>query len=94
MKVTEEERLRKKSEKQNGELYADCEKIRQRQTMERGAEVQSNQIHTSFVPLPTGGSLIKQLTGPVQPVATTSSAAINIHNQYRIESNADENMFT
>lgn len=22
---------------------------------------------TSFVPLPTGGSLIKQLTGPVQP---------------------------
>lgn len=24
-------------------------------------------VYTSFVPLPTGGSLIKQLTGPVQP---------------------------
>lgn len=38
----------------------------------------SERGYTSFVPLPTGGSLIKQLTGPVQPVDPTVGIINNI----------------
>lgn len=41
-------------------------------------EAEWKQVYTSFVPLPTGGSLIKQLTGPVQPGRADVSIINNI----------------